>query len=855
MDLAKQIKKLCSSPKDLFFSLIFAYTICALTQSCTQFPLLTAFDGVLVIATISACLHDMLNSASEFYKAHPQLLVLINAFFLFIMLGYDLLDCFKTNCFILFLVTRLYFKKSITQNPTHHCLKHEANDSPLQSGQSLIRKRSLSDLLSNDEQWMDLLDHGYFLCGKDMNLIYANKKGYQLINEQEMSFAEFIENLVESGKSLRVLMEEMDREKDGVIRAELSPLAKSKDKTMIAGEFLSNYKAKVWKLSPDYTLIMLKQKDQLSTQILGKKLGVATVSTLSHELKTLLNAVMGNLELMETTVDKKHMLFYRYARSSSHVLSCRLDDLFDYIQIKEEVFEMRCETLLVAELVGDVAEVCKWLAKQKHLELQAVVKENVPANITGDRTRLRQVLLNLMTKVIEYTEYGKIVLQVKMNNKNKLVFQVKSVGTGMHRALLAQMKHFSPKRKKEHYKNSENAPEKATENMEEMYLEIAHLISRAIGAKILVKSAERKSSQFSFELPLHSRELPAHSPSNTFEDAFLKAVGKKDSSKLCVENVKDASDAEIPNECELPVHITLCKYSFDSNIIMSPGRRYGSLYTSSSINLRTNRRCEDFSRLVPRKIQNDRLERLKNSRLLKAMRKQSEKNVMRQILEKELIGELDSKMHKKQKSAIDPGNNLMDISEDDIKDQPIKEQTEESNTFLKKEVPKAAKNVHKRKRRTTVQFNPYFFAKQSARKGCVEGLGSCNILIVDDNAANRFVLKALLQKRDYNSIEAQDGADAVEVVRRYIKTGTIRQLLLILMDLQMPVMNGIESTRCIIKLCEEAEAEVMPIVGVSSNSLEEDRRKFEQAGISEFISKPLDKEKIDRIIRKYIEKT
>ena len=138
---------------------------------------------------------------------------------------------------------------------------------------------------------------------------------------------------------------------------------------------------------------------------------------------------------------------------------------------------------------------------------------------------------------------------------------------------------------------------------------------------------------------------------------------------------------------------------------------------------------------------------------------------------------------------------------------------------------------------------------------CVDDFSACNVLIVDDNMSNRFVLKALLKKCGYNSIEAQDGADAVNVVGNYIRKGTIKELLLIFMDLQMPIMDGIESTKAIIALCAAAGYDSPPIIGVSSDPSEEDRCKFELAGINEFVSKPLDKAKVNSVIRNYMEKS
>ena len=157
-----------------------------------------------------------------------------------------------------------------------------------------------------------------------------------------------------------------------------------------------------------------------------------------------------------------------------------------------------------------------------------------------------------------------------------------------------------------------------------------------------------------------------------------------------------------------------------------------------------------------------------------------------------------------------------------------------------------------RKRRTTTQVNPEgFFRFKVNQKKSIDDFGSSSVLIADDNMTNRFVLKSLLKKCGYNSIDAQDGADAVNIVKRYIENSTMKNLLLIFMDLQMPVMNGIEATRAIYNLCTNSGLNPPPIIGVSSDILEEDRAKFLESGIIEFINKPLDRAKIITVMKTY----
>ena len=129
-----------------------------------------------------------------------------------------------------------------------------------------------------------------------------------------------------------------------------------------------------------------------------------------------------------------------------------------------------------------------------------------------------------------------------------------------------------------------------------------------------------------------------------------------------------------------------------------------------------------------------------------------------------------------------------------------------------------------------------------------------SILIVDDIAINRMVMNGLMKSYGYFSIEAKDGQEGLNLVENLIKTHSLKELKLVMMDLQMPIMNGIEATQEILSICRGAKLDSPPIIGISADSSEEDRRNFLKSGIKEFCSKPIDRKKIQYLIDKYIMK-
>jgi CheY-like chemotaxis protein len=120
---------------------------------------------------------------------------------------------------------------------------------------------------------------------------------------------------------------------------------------------------------------------------------------------------------------------------------------------------------------------------------------------------------------------------------------------------------------------------------------------------------------------------------------------------------------------------------------------------------------------------------------------------------------------------------------------------------------------------------------------------TANILVVEDNKANQMLMKLLLLERGLTCDIANDGAVAVQECKN-------KDYDLILMDENMPNMNGIEATKLIRE--NEDEGKHTPIVAVTANALKGDKERFIEAGMDDYLSKPLDNKALDRIFARYL---
>ena len=112
-----------------------------------------------------------------------------------------------------------------------------------------------------------------------------------------------------------------------------------------------------------------------------------------------------------------------------------------------------------------------------------------------------------------------------------------------------------------------------------------------------------------------------------------------------------------------------------------------------------------------------------------------------------------------------------------------------------------------------------------------------HILVVEDNKANQLFMKILLKKLNITFDIAKDGLEAIEMFKKHSYD-------VILMDENMPHMNGIEATKIIITYEKENHLIHTPIVALTANALKDDRKRFLEAGMDEYLTKPLSKEKL-----------
>ncbi|MDD6033216.1 MAG: response regulator [Oscillospiraceae bacterium] len=143
--------------------------------------------------------------------------------------------------------------------------------------------------------------------------------------------------------------------------------------------------------------------------------------------------------------------------------------------------------------------------------------------------------------------------------------------------------------------------------------------------------------------------------------------------------------------------------------------------------------------------------------------------------------------------------------------------------------------------------DPSFVQEESGEQLSESALAGCHLLAAEDNELNAEILRELLAIKSIRIDLWENGAEAV---RAFADTspGTYDAIL---MDIQMPVMNGYEATKAI-RALHRADAGTIPILAMTANAFDEDRRAAEESGMNGFLSKPIQLEKMMQLLRRFV---
>ena len=156
------------------------------------------------------------------------------------------------------------------------------------------------------------------------------------------------------------------------------------------------------------------------------------LATVSHEVRTPLNGILGIAELLAgTPLDREQLAYVEAVKTSGRALATLIDEILDFSRIEAGKLDLAAEPFDLAGLVEGVVELLAPRAQDKGIEIAAMIAPDLPASVVGDAVRLRQVLTNLAGNAVKFTERGGVGVLVSTDPEGRVRFAVSDTGPGI----------------------------------------------------------------------------------------------------------------------------------------------------------------------------------------------------------------------------------------------------------------------------------------------------------------------------------------------------------------------------------------------------------------------------------------
>ena len=494
------------------------------------------------------------------------------------------------------------------------------------------------------------------------------------------------------------------------------------------------------------------------------------LATVSHEVRTPLNGILGIAELLaDTPLDREQLAYVEAVKTSGSALATLIDEILDFSRIEAGKLELGSEPFDLAALVEGVIELLAPRAQDKGLEIAAFVAPDLPRLVVGDPIRLRQVLTNLAGNAVKFTSKGGVGISVALAGTDRLRFAVSDTGPGVR-----------PDRREAIFEEFEQADGTTTRQHggTGLGLAISRRIVGMMDGRLALEDRPGGGSVFGFDIPLvagagsEPRPVPDMrgqtvliAAASTFQAPYLAAQLDRYGAAVAMADSVGGALGWLRGGNVPDLLVVDCGLGEAAAETLAEAARRAGVKRSFLLFSPFERRA--FGQALVAGYE---------GWLVKPVRAAS------------LAGRLGGTSPKEAESAVRPAP-----------------------------------------------------AARRTRRGL-------RVLLAEDNEINTLVAMNFLGRLGAQVVHASDGGSALALAQAAMR-GDIPSFDAIVMDVSMPVLDGLEATRRIRQAEAEDNHPAVRIVALTAHAFQEDHERCLAAGMDAVTTKPLELARLDAALR------